>query len=55
MTDQEKKEETTTITPQPDAEKKKTELGEEELKKVTGGSESVSLNFTKIEPQYKSN
>jgi hypothetical protein len=38
-TDQEKKEESTSITPQPDAENKKqsAELSEEELKKATGG------------------
>jgi bacteriocin-like protein len=39
MSDQEKKQEPTSITPQPDAQNKKqsTELSEEELKKVTGG------------------
>jgi hypothetical protein len=39
MSDQEKKEKSANITPQPDAENKKqsTELTEEELKKATGG------------------
>ena len=42
MSDQEKKEEPTSITPQPDAENKKqsAELSEEELKKVSGGAQS---------------
>ena len=59
MSDQEKKQESTSITPQADAENKKqeTELSEEELKKATGGAdpspnESVSLNFTKIAVKY---
>jgi bacteriocin-like protein len=39
MSDQEKKQQSTNISPQPDAEKKtqSTELSEEELKKVSGG------------------
>jgi hypothetical protein len=39
MSDQEQKQEPTSIPPQPDAENKKqsTELKEEELKKVSGG------------------
>jgi hypothetical protein len=39
MSDQEKKEESANIPPQPDAENKKqsTELSEEDLKKATGG------------------
>jgi bacteriocin-like protein len=40
MSDQEKKLQSTSISPKPDAENKKnqsTELSEEELKKVTGG------------------
>jgi hypothetical protein len=42
MSDQEKKEEPTSITPQPDAENKKEsgELSEEELKNATGGAVS---------------
>jgi hypothetical protein len=40
MSDKEQKQDSTSISPQPDAENKKqsTELGEEELKKVTGGA-----------------
>ena len=41
MSDQEKKQQSTSISPEPDAENKKkqsTELSEEELKKVSGGS-----------------
>ena len=42
MIDQEKKQQSTNISPEPDAAKKKglesTELSEEELKKVSGGS-----------------
>ena len=41
MSDQEKKLQSTSISPEPDAENKKkesTELSEEELKKVSGGS-----------------
>jgi hypothetical protein len=45
MSDQEKKEELANITPQPDAEKKKTELSEEELKKATGGVDQASPKF----------
>jgi len=43
MSDQEKKQQSTNITPEPDAENKKqsTELSEEELKKVTGGAGPV--------------
>jgi hypothetical protein len=40
MSDQEKKQQSTSISPEPDAENKKkqgSELGEEELKKVSGG------------------
>jgi bacteriocin-like protein len=39
MSDQEKKQQSTNISPQPDTENKKksTELSEEELKKVSGG------------------
>ena len=40
MSDQEKKQQSTSISPEPDAENKKkqsTELSEEELKKVSGG------------------
>jgi bacteriocin-like protein len=42
MSDQEQKQETT-ITPQPDAEKKKEELKEEELKNVSGGTTNKSF------------
>jgi bacteriocin-like protein len=41
MSDQEKKQQSTSISPEPDAENKKkqsTELSEEELKKVSGGA-----------------
>jgi bacteriocin-like protein len=44
MSDQEKKLQSTSISPEPDAENKKkqsTELSEEELKKVTGGAGPV--------------
>jgi bacteriocin-like protein len=52
MSDQEQKEqkkESTNISPQPDAEKKKgnTELNEEELKKVSGGL-TYTVSDTKI-------
>jgi bacteriocin-like protein len=43
MTDQEKKEEATNITSQPNAENKKTELSEEELKKISGGGIYMNL------------
>jgi bacteriocin-like protein len=45
MSDQEQKQESTNISPQPDAENKKkqsAELSEEELKKVSGGNPSIS-------------
>jgi len=47
MSDQDKKEEPTSVTPQPDAENKKesTELSEEELKKATGGIDKGSPKF----------
>ena len=43
MSDQEQKQESTNISPQPDAENKKksTELSEEQLKKVSGGGPTV--------------
>jgi hypothetical protein len=44
MSDQEQKQDSTNVTPQPDAENKKesTELTEEELKKATGGRDPQS-------------
>jgi hypothetical protein len=46
MGDQEQKQETTSIFPQPDAENKKksTELSEEELKRVAGGDLDANAN-----------
>ena len=50
MSGQEQKQETTNISPQPDAENKKesTELSEEELKKVTGGREASAPSVSEI-------
>ena len=50
MSDQERKEEPTTISPQPDAENKKksTELSEEQLNKVTGGREASAPSIKEI-------
>jgi bacteriocin-like protein len=47
MGDQEQKQETN-ISPQLDAEKKKTELSEEELKKVTGGALHNGTHIPKV-------
>ena len=48
MSDQEKKEESANIPPQPDAENKKQsgELSEEELKKATGGAGEKWIEIT---------
>ena len=44
MSDEEKKEGSANITPQPDANKKQsTELSDEELKKVSGGGPTIEL------------
>jgi hypothetical protein len=50
MCDQEKKQEPTSITPQPDAENKKEsgELTKEELEKATGGFEFTNILITSI-------
>ena len=53
MSDQEKKLQSTSISPEPDAENKKkqsTELSEEELNKVTGGDLSIQKVADKSSP-----
>jgi bacteriocin-like protein len=59
MSDQEQKQQSTNITPEPDAENKKnqsTELNEDELKKVSGGNPSLSdMTITKTSSTSSSN
>ena len=53
MSDQEKKQQSTSISPEPDAENKKkqsTELSEEELEKVSGGEIVVTKLTDKATP-----
>jgi bacteriocin-like protein len=53
MSDQEKKQQSTNITPEPDAENKKqsTELSEEELKKVSGGFLQIGMQNVLVSSQ----
>ena len=54
MSDQEKKQQSTSISPEPDAENKKkqsTELSEEELKKVSGGFLQIGMQNVVVTSQ----
>jgi bacteriocin-like protein len=49
MSDQEKKQQSTSISPEPDAEKKQgTELSEEELNKVSGGYLQIGMKDVQV-------
>ena len=54
MSDQEKKQQSTSISPEPDAENKKkqsTELSEDELKKVSGGFLQIGMQNVLVSSQ----